>query len=175
LQYTITNIIAFIILIVIGYNLFLFANNNLIFQKLKDKNNSPIQLISQLKGFFFINPILTLSLCIILLSFIGLPPLIGFFGKQMVLAAALENGYTFLTLVGILTSVIGAVYYLIIMKTLLFEKSNYIKTNNLSLTTSTPSNLIISFFVLLIICFLWTPDELLLLSNLTAKLSSNTV
>ena len=61
-----------------------------------DKTNSPIQLISQLKGYFYINPVLAISLAITIFSFVGIPPLIGFFGKQMVLSAALDNGYVFL-------------------------------------------------------------------------------
>lgn len=89
-------------------------------------NNSPIQLVNQLKGYFYINPYLSLSLAITLFSFIGIPPLIGFFAKQMVLSAALDNGYLFITLVGILTSVIGAAYYLNIVKQMFFFKSDYI-------------------------------------------------
>jgi len=42
---------------------------------------------------------------------VGLPPLAGFFGKQMVLITALDNNKTVLVIVAILTSVIGAVYY----------------------------------------------------------------
>ena len=92
---------------------------------LLDKNNSPIQLISQLKGYFYINPILALSLAITIFSFAGIPPLIGFFAKQMVLTAALDNGYIFLTLVAILTSVISAVYYLNMIKEIFFDKPEY--------------------------------------------------
>jgi len=93
---------------------------------LKDVNNSPIQLVSQLKGYFYINPYLSLSLTVTLFSFIGIPPLIGFFAKQMVLSAALDNGYIFITLVAILTSVIGAGYYLNIVKQMFFFKSDYV-------------------------------------------------
>ena len=69
-----------------------------------------IQLISQLRGYFYVNPILALSLAITIFSFVGVPPLVGFFAKQMVLSAALDSGYVFLSLVAILTSVVGAVY-----------------------------------------------------------------
>ena len=93
---------------------------------LKDIEYSPIQLVSQLKGYFYINSYLALSLAITLFSFMGIPPLIGFFAKQMVLSAALDNGYVFLTLLGILTSVIGAVYYLNIVKQMFFFKTDYI-------------------------------------------------
>ena len=89
-----------------------------------------VQLISQLRGYFYVNPILALSLTITIFSFIGVPPLVGFFAKQMVLSAALDSGYVFLSLVAILTSVVGAVYYLNIVKEIFFYKPEY-KINSL--------------------------------------------
>ena len=85
-----------------------------------------IQLIDQLKGYYYINPLLSLSLAITLFSFAGIPPLIGFFGKMMVLSAAIDNGYIFMSLVAIITSVISAVYYLVIVKQIFFYKPDYI-------------------------------------------------
>lgn len=121
MQYSISNLNAFIILVTIGFSLYSYVNNNRVNEpELLDKNNSPIQLISQLKGYFYINPILSLSLAITIFSFVGIPPLLGFFAKQMVLSAALDNGYVFLSFVAILTSVIGAVYYLSIIKEIFF-------------------------------------------------------
>ena len=79
-----------------------------------------IQLISQLKGYFYLNSWLSLSLAITIFSFVGIPPLVGFFAKQMVLSAALDNGYIFLSLIAIITSVIGAVYYLNVIKEIFF-------------------------------------------------------
>lgn len=86
MQYSISNLNAFMIIITIGYSLYSYAykvntnseernneNNNL-----QDINNSPIQLIDQLKGYYYINPLLSLSLAITLFSFAGIPPLIGF-------------------------------------------------------------------------------------------------
>jgi NADH-ubiquinone oxidoreductase chain 2 len=90
-----------------------------------DKNNSPIQLVNQLKGYFYINPLLAISLAITIFSFAGVPPLIGFFGKQMVLSAALDKGLIFLSLIAILTSVIGAIYYLSIIKEMFFSLPDY--------------------------------------------------
>jgi NADH-ubiquinone oxidoreductase chain 2 len=124
-QYTISNLNAFIILIVIGFSLNFYNNSNKEHEELKDKKNSPVQLIDQLKGYFYVNPLLALSLCITIFSFAGIPPLVGFFGKQMVLSAALDKGYIFLSLVAIITSVIGACYYLNIIKEMFFFKSDY--------------------------------------------------
>jgi NADH-ubiquinone oxidoreductase chain 2 len=143
MQYSISNLNAFIILISIGYSLYYFTNDSDEFKDLTDKNNSPIQLVSQIKGFFYINPVLALSLAITIFSFVGVPPLIGFFAKQMVLSAALDNGYIFLTLVAILTSVISAVYYLNIIKEVFFYKSDYkmnLALNNMDLHGSLIKN-----------------------------------
>jgi NADH-ubiquinone oxidoreductase chain 2 len=123
MQYSISNLNAFIILVSIGF--YVNDKKEKEFNKLLDKNLSPIQLISQIKGYFYINPVLALSLTITIFSFVGIPPLIGFFAKQMVLSAALDNGYIFLVLVAILTSVVSAVYYLGIIKQIFFEKSDY--------------------------------------------------
>jgi NADH-ubiquinone oxidoreductase chain 2 len=149
-------------------------------------NNSPIQLISQLKGYFYINPLLSLSLAITIFSFVGIPPLVGFFAKQMVLSAALDNGYVFISLVAILTSVIGAVYYLNIIKEIFFyspeyklsqksnesikvdsEDSNYISNinskllvNNNNITIiSSPFSITISVITLVILLFIFMNKE----------------
>lgn len=110
----------FFIIITIGFSLYGYITNNKEYKSLLDKNNSPIQLISQLKGYFYINPLLSLSLAITIFSFVGIPPLVGFFAKQMVLSAALDSGYIFLSLIAIITSVIGAVYYLNVIKEIFF-------------------------------------------------------
>ncbi len=135
LQYSLSNLNAFIILLTIGYSLFLYVYNN-------DNNNagplskhdsftvadnySPVQLISQIKGYFYINPFIAISLAITLFSFVGIPPIIGFFAKQMILSAAIDSGYIFMALVAILTSVIGAGYYLNLIKQIFFYKNDYI-------------------------------------------------
>ena len=121
-QYSISNLNIFIILIAIGYSFYSYINDNVEKDNLVDRNNSPIQLVSQLKGFFYINPFLAISLAITIFSFVGIPPLIGFFGKQMVLSAALDKGYVFIVLIAIFTSVVGGVYYLNIVKETFFYK-----------------------------------------------------
>jgi len=126
IAYTISNLNAFMILLAIGYSLYIYVYKDDNYRdNLIDKNNSPIQLVSQIKGYFYVNPYLALSLAISLFSFVGVPPLIGFFAKQMVLSAALDNGYVFMTLIAILTSVIAAVYYLNVVKQIFFFKNEY--------------------------------------------------
>jgi len=211
MQYSISNLNAFIILISIGYSLYYFINSTEEYKELEDKNNSPIQLISQIKGYFEINPFLALSLTITIFSFAGIPPLLGFFAKQMVLSAALDSGYIFITLVAILTSVVSAVYYLNIIKQIFFDKSEYIvnpevknisiqgsivKSNLFSLKDNKAENavlpevkvtfninsvvlsssltLTISVLTLIILLFIFVPQEWLSLANILALILFNT-
>ena len=109
-----------------GFTFYLYVYKEKELQKnLIDRNNSPVQLINQIKGYFYINPYISISLAITLFSFVGIPPIVGFFAKQMVLSAALDSGYVFMSLVAILTSVIGAAYYLNLVKQIFFFKENY--------------------------------------------------
>lgn len=132
LQYSVSNLNAFIILITIGFTFYLYVYDKKEGSRegteasgLTDRNNSPIQLINQIKGYFYINPFIAISLGVTLFSFVGVPPMIGFFAKQMILSAALDNGYVFMSLVAILTSVIGAAYYLSLIKQIFFYKHDY--------------------------------------------------
>jgi len=132
LQYSISNLNAFIILVTMGFTFYLYVyKEKEDKEELLDQNNSPIQLINQIKGYFYINPFIAISLSITLFSFVGIPPVIGFFAKQMILSAALDNGYVFMALVAILTSVIGAAYYLNLVKQIFFYKDNYQKNPSL--------------------------------------------
>jgi NADH-ubiquinone oxidoreductase chain 2 len=141
IQYSLSNLNAFIILVVIGYTYVSYTkksrtNETVVqsYKEFKDKitNLSPVEYIDQLKGYFYLNPVLAISFSVTLYSFIGIPPLVGFFAKQMILSSALDNGYVFMCLIAILTSVVSAVYYLYIIKHMFFEKSEYTLDNTLS-------------------------------------------
>ncbi len=190
-QYSISNLNAFIILMAIGYSLYSYNDKNVNHNNLIDKNNSPIQLISQLKGYFHINSMLSISLAITLFSFAGIPPLIGFFAKQMVFSAALQEGFIFLTFVGVITSVISAVYYLFIVKTMFFDWHSYTyfsKLQNIKIPAivlqndkvinkiyfnskfalSSSFTIIISILTIIILLFILMPNEWLNMSNILA-------
>jgi NADH-ubiquinone oxidoreductase chain 2 len=172
IQYMLTNLNAFMILIAIGFSLYLYYTNISKYNNLSEKNNSPIQLISQLKGYFVINPALALCLVITMFSFVGLPPLAGFFAKQMILTAALDNNKTVLVLIGVLTSVIGAVYYLTIIKTIYFDKSDYIRSGTyVEFSLSNIFSITLSIFNLTILMFILMSDEILNLCNLLAVIN----
>ena len=171
IQYIVTNLNAFVIIIGIGFTLYLYFTNVSEYNNLTEKNNSPIQLISQLKGYFSINPIMALSLVITIFSFVGLPPLVGFFAKQMVLTTALDNNKTVLVLVGILTSVIGAVYYLNVIKTIYFEKSEYEKSYiYVEVSLSNAYSITLAILNIAIVIFILIPNEILNLCNILSLL-----
>ncbi len=170
-QYTVSNLNAFIILLAMGYGLFFYISDNIEYNKLQDKNNSPIQLTNQIKGYHSLNPVLALSFGITLFSFVGIPPLIGFFAKQMVLSSALDKGYIFLVLIAILTSVIAAVYYLAIIRKMYFDKHEYIvikwgKYNVNNIVLSNYLTVTISIITILMLLFIIIPQEFLNLSNI---------
>jgi NADH-ubiquinone oxidoreductase chain 2 len=93
-----------------------------------------IKFISELKGQFYSNPLLSLSFTVCLFSMAGVPPLIGFFSKQFVLYSAIQNGFYFMSFVAILVSVISASYYLKIIRVLHTEEEDIIQDENLTNT-----------------------------------------
>ncbi len=79
--------------------------------------------ISDLSGISKKHPILAISLLIILFSLAGIPPLAGFFAKFYIFASVVEQKMYALAVIGLLTTVISAFYYLKIIKTIYFEES----------------------------------------------------
>lgn len=178
IQYILTNLNAFMIIIAMGFNLYLYYTSTAEFNNLAEKNNSPIQLINQLKGYFMINPVLSLCLVITMFSFIGLPPLIGFFGKLMALTSALDNGKILLVLVAILASVVGAVYYLSVIKTIYFENPEYKKSYiYVDISLSNVFSITLGILNLAIVLFILIPNEILNLCDLLSLIghSANSI
>ena len=131
IQYTITNLNIFMIIIGLSYIIRESLNNDSI-NKIYNRKLSQIQdirYISELKNQFILNPLLSLSFAICLFSMAGIPPLIGFFSKQFVLYSALQSGYNFISIVAILVSVVSASYYLKIIKVLYSETSEEYEIN----------------------------------------------
>jgi NADH-ubiquinone oxidoreductase chain 2 len=172
IQYILTNLNAFMIIIAIGFTLYLYYTNVSEYNNLTEKNNSPIQLINQLRGYFSINPALALCFVITMFSFIGLPPLVGFFAKQLVLTTALDNNNIILVLISVFTSVIGAVYYLTVIKTIYFDESEYIRpTIYVENSLSNAYSITLSVLNLVILLFIFIPDEVLNLCNLLSVIN----
>ncbi|WP_120496059.1 NADH-quinone oxidoreductase subunit NuoN [Kiloniella sp. EL199] len=88
---------------------------------MRQKGNM-VEGIDDLKGLSKTSPAMALALTIFMFSMAGIPPLAGFFAKYVVFAAAVDAGLTTLAVIGILTSVIGAFYYLRIIKVMYFDE-----------------------------------------------------
>ena len=115
------------------------------------RNNEYYEDIEDLSGLSKNHPMLSLSLLIILFSLAGIPPLAGFFAKFYIFKSVIEQSMYFLAIVGLLSTVIAAFYYLRIIKILYFdkEKEKYDTDHSLwlkfSLTASTL--LILMYFI----------------------------
>ena len=115
------------------------------------RNNEYYEDINDLSGLSKNHPLLSLSLLIILFSLAGIPPLAGFFAKFYIFKAVIEQSMYFLAIVGLLSTVIAAFYYLRIIKIIYFdpEKEKYDQDHSpwlkFSLTVSTI--LILLYFV----------------------------
>jgi NADH-ubiquinone oxidoreductase chain 2 len=108
----------------------------------------------------------------------------------MILSAALQNGFIFITFIAIITSVISAVYYLNIIRFMFFDLNSYkfsqslinlkipaqvIKNNNIidtiylnssQISLSNSLSITISILTLIILLFIFVPDQLLHMSNI---------
>ena len=159
-QYSITNLNAFLILLAFGY--------------IVSYNRKDIEFISQLKGQFKANPLLGFGLAICLFSMAGIPPLMGFFAKQMVLYSAVHSGYYFMSVLAIIVSVISAAYYLRIVRVIHF--SNPERTHN-TLAQHTITNMhsfAIAALTLSLVLFVFKPSFILNSTHLLAMTLFNT-
>jgi NADH-quinone oxidoreductase subunit N len=80
-----------------------------------------LEEITDLSGLARTDPGLALALAVFMFSMAGIPPLSGFFGKLYVFLAAVQGGMWTLAVIGVLTSVIGAYYYIRIVKVMYFD------------------------------------------------------
>ena len=128
--------------------------------------------IEDLSGLSKNHPLLSICLLIILFSLAGIPPLAGFFAKFYVFKAVLEQSMYFLAIVGLLSTVVAAFYYLRIIKIIYFdkEKEKYDSDHSLWLKFSlTVSTILILLLVNLESKFL-TKRQLLLVITFIDKL-----
>ena len=172
-QYSVTNLNVFLIVLAVGILIkSSTAKNYYIDNSFEDKGSeNDVQYINELKGLFFYNPLLSLSLSICLFSMAGIPPLIGFFSKQFVLYAAIQKGFYFISIVAIIVSVISASYYLNVIKILHVSDSNYIakaKEAGKEWNINSTHSFIISTLTISILLFILKPSIIL---NSTAILS----
>lgn len=82
-----------------------------------------VEQISDLKGLSKTHPVVALALTIFMFSMAGIPPLAGFFAKLYIFWAAIEAELFGLAIIGVLTSVVGAFYYLRIIRVMYFDEA----------------------------------------------------
>ena len=85
------------------------------------RNNEYYENLDDLSGLSKNHPLLSLSLLVILFALAGIPPLAGFFAKFYIFKAVIEQSMYFLAIVGLLSTVIAAFYYLRIIKIIYFD------------------------------------------------------
>ncbi|CAN5519094.1 NADH-quinone oxidoreductase subunit NuoN [soil metagenome] len=86
------------------------------------RDGKPIETIADFAGLSRTNPLLAFLFAMFLFSLAGVPPLAGFFGKFYVFVAAIKAGMFTLAVVGVLASVVGCYYYLMIVKIMYFDE-----------------------------------------------------
>jgi NADH-quinone oxidoreductase subunit N len=109
-----------------------------------------VENIQDLAGLSRTHPTLAFFLAALLFSLAGIPPLAGFFAKFYVFLAAIKAGLYVLAVVGVVTSVVGAYYYLLIVKIMYFDEpaKNFVRVPpSLRLTLGISGLLVILFFV----------------------------
>lgn len=87
------------------------------------RDGRAVEQISDLAGLAGSAPLIAAAVAIAMFSMAGIPPLAGFFGKIYVFLAAIKSGFIVLAVIGVLTSVVGAFYYLRIIKVMYFDPS----------------------------------------------------
>ena len=86
------------------------------------RENQYFDKVEDLSGLSKNHPLLSLSLMIILFSLAGIPPLAGFFAKFYIFTAVIEQSMYFLAIVGLLSTVIAAFYYIRLIKVMYFDE-----------------------------------------------------
>ena len=108
-------------------------------------NSHGVEDISDLAGLSKTHPYFAILILITMLSSAGIPPLVGFHAKLMVIQALINNGYILLSIIVVLMTVISAYYYLKVIKTIYFEERENL------ISTYTSNNILLSINVILLL------------------------
>ena len=121
------------------------------------RNDNYYEDIEDLSGLSKNHPLLSLSLLVILFSLAGIPPLAGFFAKFYIFKAVIEQSMYFLAVIGLLSTVVAAFYYLRIIKIIYFdeEKEKYDEDHSIWLKFS------LTFSTILILFYFIFPSQLI--------------
>ena len=112
IQSSVTYITIYLVMTLAFFScLFMLRKKDVFYEKLED-----------LSGLSTNHPILSIALLIVLFSLAGIPPLAGFFAKFYIFIAVIEQSMYFLAIIGLLSTVVAAFYYLRLIKIIYFDK-----------------------------------------------------
>ncbi len=125
IQSSITYISIYLVMTLAFFScLFMLRKKSVFYEKIED-----------LSGLSTNHPVLSVALLIVLFSLAGIPPLAGFFAKFYIFMAVIEQSMYFLAIVGLLSTVVAAFYYLRLIKIIYFDKpkEKFEKDHNIGL------------------------------------------
>ena len=141
IQSSVTYIAIYLVMTLAFFScLFMLRKKNVFYEKIDDLN-----------GLSTNHPILSLALLIVLFSLAGIPPLAGFFAKFYIFMSVIEQSMYFLAIVGLLSTVVAAFYYLRLIKIIYFDKpkDKFEKDHNfgLKLTLAISTGILVLYFM----------------------------
>jgi NADH-quinone oxidoreductase subunit N len=125
-----------------------------------------VEEISDLAGLGERHPMLALAMTLMMFSMAGIPPLAGFFGKLFIFQAAVGQGLYWLAVIGVVTSVVAAYYYLRIIKVMYFEETG---DETLDAPTDGRLNFLLIVSSVAVLLFIAMPGPLLTSADAAAK------
>ena len=145
------------------YLLIYLVTNFGVFSVLLTLRNSSgeLKLISDLSGLKTHNKTKAIALLVLFFSLAGIPPFAGFFAKFFILTASMNEGFIYLSLIAVLSSVIAAFYYLRVIKNMFFNEGEENLIQN-SMFYNSLTYVVCSLFVTL---FAFYPDPIILIIN----------
>ena len=120
------------------------------------RNDRMAEEITDLAGLAKTKPLMAAITAILMFSMAGIPPLAGFFGKFYVFKAAVDAGLVTLAVIGLVTSVVSAYYYLRIIKVMYFDEPVEGFDRN-----GTEMNVIMAVATIVILAFVFFPNLLM--------------
>ena len=120
------------------------------------RNDRMAEEITDLAGLAKTKPLMAAITAILMFSMAGIPPLAGFFGKFYVFKAAVDAGLVTLAVIGLVTSVVSAYYYLRIIKVMYFDEPVEGFDRN-----GTEMNVIMAVATIIILAFVFFPNPLM--------------
>jgi NADH-quinone oxidoreductase subunit N len=109
-------------LVYMAIYLMMTAGTFAMIMSIRNKENLAATTMADFAGLSDRHRAISYGIAIMMFSMAGIPPLAGFFGKLFVFKAAIDNGHIILAVIGVLTSVVAAYYYLKIIKIMFFDQ-----------------------------------------------------